>query len=115
MEGSVERLFRWDTMAPGFVSDCLRRTVVTGDHIMFTRAERRQGCGVDLHAHDNEQMTYVVEGSLRFWLGANAEREVVVSAGELLLVPAGLPHRVLALEDTLELNVFSPPREDWRS
>jgi quercetin dioxygenase-like cupin family protein len=81
---------------------------------MLVRAERRKGCGVALHDHANEQMTYVMQGQLRFWLGALGEREVVVSAGEVLHVPAHLPHRVEALDDTLELNIFSPPREEWR-
>jgi quercetin dioxygenase-like cupin family protein len=114
MGSCVERWYRWDRIPPSEASECLRRTVIVGDRIMFSRAERRKGCRVALHDHENEQMTFVVRGQLRFWLGALGEREVVVSAGEVLHVPANLPHRVVALDDTLELNVFSPPREDWR-
>ncbi|MGH7635977.1 MAG: cupin domain-containing protein, partial [Gemmatimonadaceae bacterium] len=65
------------------------------------------------HAHDNEQLTYILEGALRFWLGDAGERELVVSAGEVLYIPSHLPHKAEALEDTLDVDIFSPPRQDW--
>ncbi len=65
------------------------------------------------HAHENEQITYILEGALHFWLGQNGERELTVNAGEVLVIPSYLPHRALAMADTLDVDVFNPPRQDW--
>ena len=72
-----------------------------------------KGCVVPRHSHDNEQVTYILEGTLRFWLGEEGESVVDVSAGEVLHIPSGVPHMAEALEDTLDLDVFAPPRSDW--
>ena len=72
-----------------------------------------QGSIVPMHAHDNEQLTYILEGVLRFWLGEDGSEVVDVRAGEVLHIPAHLPHRAEALEDTLDVDIFSPPRADW--
>jgi quercetin dioxygenase-like cupin family protein len=68
---------------------------------------------VPQHSHENEQITYVLEGALHFWLGEKGERELTVHAGEVLVIPSYLPHRALAVEDTLDVDVFNPPRLDW--
>jgi quercetin dioxygenase-like cupin family protein len=68
---------------------------------------------VPRHSHENEQVTYILSGALRFWIGEDESQEVVVRAGEVLHIPANLPHKAEALEDTLDLDVFSPPRQDW--
>src|ERR1700730_15715062 len=68
---------------------------------------------VPRHSHENEQVTYVLKGALHFWLGAHDERELIVRAGEVLVIPSHLPHRALALEETLDVDVFCPPRQDW--
>jgi quercetin dioxygenase-like cupin family protein len=72
-----------------------------------------KGCVVPRHSHENEQFTYIIEGALRFKLGANGEREQIVRAGEVLHIPSHLPHEAEALEDTLDMDIFAPPREDW--
>ena len=73
-----------------------------------------KGAIVPRHAHDNEQLTYILEGSLRFWLGDDEDGETIdVLAGEVLHIPSNLPHRAEALADTLDVDVFSPPRQDW--
>ncbi len=68
---------------------------------------------VPLHSHENEQFTYILEGALRFWIGEDESEEIVVRAGEVLHIPPHVPHKAEALEDTLDLDVFVPPREDW--
>jgi quercetin dioxygenase-like cupin family protein len=73
----------------------------------------KKGVDVPRHSHENEQITYILEGALQFWLGANDERELIVRAGEVLVIPSNVPHRALALEDTLDMDVFNPPRQDW--
>jgi quercetin dioxygenase-like cupin family protein len=77
-------------------------------HVYFER-----GGGVPQHSHENEQLTYILEGKMRFWLGADESQVVDVAAGEVLHIPANLPHRAEALEDTLDCDVFHPPRRDW--
>jgi quercetin dioxygenase-like cupin family protein len=72
-----------------------------------------QGALVPAHRHDNEQFTYILEGALRFRLGEDLAEEVIVRAGEVLVIPGGLQHEALALEDTLDLDIFVPPRRDW--
>ena len=63
--------------------------------------------------HENEQFTYILEGALRFWIGAEDGEEIVVRAGEVLHIPSNVPHKAVAIEDTLDLDVFVPPRADW--
>ncbi|HSH75988.1 MAG TPA: cupin domain-containing protein, partial [Longimicrobiales bacterium] len=75
-----------------------------------------EGAIVPTHSHDNEQLSWILEGALRFWLGeegAEDFREIDVSAGEVLFIPSNVPHKVLALADTVDVDVFSPPRQDW--
>ena len=81
---------------------------------MLARIDLRQGAVVPSHSHANEQISWITEGALRFTLGrAGEEREVVVRAGEVLVIPAHLPHAAEALEDTVDYDIFAPPRQDW--
>jgi quercetin dioxygenase-like cupin family protein len=72
-----------------------------------------RGCIVPKHSHENEQLTYILEGALHFWLGDDQTEQLVVRAGEVLHIPSNVPHKAEALEDTLDVDVFSPPRQDW--
>jgi quercetin dioxygenase-like cupin family protein len=105
--------YRWDDMPVEQVNDLLGRRLVTGDRMMLAHVYLKKGCVVPLHNHENEQLTYIIEGALHFWIGADKGKEVVVRAGEVLHIPSNVPHEALALEDTLDVDVFSPPREDW--
>lgn len=87
------------------------RQLVWGERAMLARIVLRQGAVVPEHSHENEQISYVVEGALRFTLGDG--RTITVGAGEVLVIPSNLPHSAVALEDTLDLDIFAPPREDW--
>ena len=80
---------------------------------MIAQIYFEEGDDVPQHAHANEQITYILKGALRFWLGEDGQREIVVRAGEVLVIPSELPHRALALEETLDVDVFTPPRQDW--
>ena len=77
-------------------------------HGYFTK-----GTEVPLHRHDNEQLTYILEGTLQFFFGEDDEQTQTVHAGEVLVIRSDLPHRAVALEDTLDVDVFAPPRQDW--
>lgn len=110
---TAARLFRWDDIPKERLNDKLDRRMVTGERIMLTHVYLKKDCLVPLHFHENEQFSYVLDGALRFWLGADEKEELVVLAGDVLTIPSNLPHKALALEDSLSVDVFCPPRQDW--
>lgn len=90
------------------------RRLITGDEMMIAHVYLAKGAIVPLHSHHNEQITYILEGKLRFTLGdGDGDETVDVAAGEVLTIPAHVPHMAEALEDTLDVDVFHPPRQDW--
>jgi quercetin dioxygenase-like cupin family protein len=105
--------YRWDSMKKERVSDMLERRLITGDRMMLAHVYLKKGCIVPKHSHENEQLTYILEGALKFKIGEDGAEEIVVSAGEVLLIPSNIPHMAEALEETLDVDVFSPPRQDW--
>ena len=105
--------YRWDSMKKERVSDMLERRLITGDRMMLAHVYLKKGCIVPKHSHENEQLTYILEGALKFWIGDDGAEEVIVSAGEVLLIPSNVPHKAEALEETVDVDVFSPPRQDW--
>lgn len=107
------RHVRWEDLPWEPVTDTIRRRIVTGDDMMIAHVFLDAGAVVPKHSHHNEQITYIVSGALHFRLGENLDREVTVRAGEVLHIPAHLPHEARALEDTLDVDIFSPPRADW--
>ena len=105
--------FRWDDMPVEQVSPLLGRRLITGDRMMLAHVYLKKGCIVPRHSHENEQLTYILEGALRFHMGDDLSETVDVRAGEVLHIPSNVWHRAEALEDTLDVDIFSPPREDW--
>ncbi len=104
---------RWDQIPAEPLKGTITRRLITGERMMIAHVYLKKGDDVPRHSHDNEQLTYILEGALRLWFGANDEREITVRAGEVAVIPANVPHRALALEDTLDVDVFCPPRQDW--
>ena len=100
----------WHTIPLEELNPLLQRQFVVGQEIMLARVLLKKGCIVPEHSHHNEQVTYILDGALKFWIDG---REVVVHAGEVLCIPAHMPHKAEALEDTVDLDVFNPPRADW--
>src|SRR4029077_8337134 len=105
--------YRWDSMKKERVSDMLERRLITGDRMMLAHVYLKKGCIVPKHSHENEQLTYILEGALKFKIGEDGTEEIVVSAGEVLLIPSNVPHMAEALEETLGVDVFSATRQDW--
>ena len=103
-------LHRWDEIALEKVTEMISRKIVSGEREMLAQIYLKRGALVPIHTHDSEQMTYILQGALRFHV--NGE-EIIVREGEVLHIPSRLPHQAEALEDTLELDVFSPVRADW--
>lgn len=100
----------WGTIALEDLNPLLQRQFVVGEDVMVARVLLKKGCIVPLHSHYNEQLTYILEGALKFWIDG---KEIVVRAGEVLTIPRNMPHKAEALEDTVDLDIFNPPRADW--
>jgi quercetin dioxygenase-like cupin family protein len=105
--------YRWDDMPKEQVNAGLSRRLVTGDRMMLAHVYLTKGCIVPRHQHENEQITYVVTGALHFWIGEDESEQITIRAGEVLHLPSMVWHKAEALEDTLDVDIFSPPRQDW--
>jgi len=110
MGSKAARLHRWDEIALDKVTELLSRKIVSGEREMLVQIYVKRGCLVPMHAHASEQMTYVLQGALRFLVGGE---EITVREGEVLHIPSGVEHQAEALEDTFELDLFSPIRQEW--
>jgi quercetin dioxygenase-like cupin family protein len=110
MASAGVRLHRWDEIALEKVTEMLSRKIVSGEREMLVQVYVKRGCLVPLHAHESEQMTYVLQGALKFLIHGE---EITVREGEVLHIPPGVEHQAEALEDTFELDVFSPVRQAW--
>jgi quercetin dioxygenase-like cupin family protein len=104
---------RWDDLPTEQLKDDLSRRLISTDRMMLAQVFMEKGCIVPRHAHENEQLTYILEGKLRFWLGEDQSEIVDVAAGEVLHIPSWVPHKAEALERTLDVDIFTPPRQDW--
>jgi unsaturated pyranuronate lyase len=113
LETSAPRHYRWDEMTAEKLKGSITRRLITGDSMMIAEVRLAKGELVPKHSHPNEQLTYITSGALKFVLGDDGEHEVVVRAGEVLVIPSNLPHSAEALENCVDIDVFSPPREDW--
>jgi quercetin dioxygenase-like cupin family protein len=105
----------WDKMTAEPLKGTITRKLVSSDRMMIAHVYFKKGDDVPLHKHENEQLTYILSGALKFWFGADEKDEIIVRAGEVVVIPSNVPHRALALEDTLDVDVFNPPRQDWLS
>jgi quercetin dioxygenase-like cupin family protein len=105
---------RWSDVPVTQMNPLLTRQFVTGSQSMFARLELKKGCMVPRHQHPNEQISYITQGALRFVLGEEgATVEKIVREGEILIIPGNVPHSAEALEDTVDFDIFAPPRKDW--
>src|SRR5439155_13488108 len=105
--------YRWDEMPREELAPRIARRFVTGEHVMLAQIYLDKGAIVPKHSHANEQITWVVEGLLRLKLGEDGAQVVDLGPGDVLHIPAYLPHEAEALEDTLDVDTFAPPRADW--
>jgi quercetin dioxygenase-like cupin family protein len=105
--------YRWEDLPREELNPQIGRRFITGEGMMIAHVYLAKGALVPRHSHENEQITYILEGALRFFLGDDGAEVIDVRAGEVLTIPSNLPHAAEALEDTLDLDVFNPPRQDW--
>jgi quercetin dioxygenase-like cupin family protein len=102
--------YTWDQMEKEVLSPAIARKIISGEKAMVAQVFLAKGAVVPEHHHESEQITYILEGALKFEIEG---REIVVGKGQVLLIPSNVPHRAVALEDTLDLDIFSPIRTDW--
>jgi len=104
--------YRWSEIPWETLNEKINRRFIYGDKIMLTQLQLKEGAVVPEHHHWNEQISYILTGSLKFWVGENSE-EIIVKEGESIFLPSNVSHKVLSMKDTRALDIFSPPREDW--
>jgi quercetin dioxygenase-like cupin family protein len=110
------RHIAWSSIPPEQLNPLLSRQFVTGSQAMLSRIQLGKGCIVPRHSHPNEQIAFILSGALRFSLGEESSaQDYIVRAGEVLVIPGDTPHLAEALEDTDNLDLFAPPRQDWIS
>jgi quercetin dioxygenase-like cupin family protein len=113
MEQRSVTFYRWSDMPREEVTDMLDRRLITADRMMLAHVYLKKGAIVPQHSHENEQLTYILEGGLRFWIGPDQLEVIDVMAGDVLHIPSHVLHKAEALDDTLDVDIFSPPRQDW--
>ena len=107
---STATLHRWDELALEKVTEMMSRKIVAGEREMLAQIYLKKGALVPTHSHESEQITYVLQGALKFLV---AGEEITVSEGKVLQIPSWTEHQAEALEDTFSLDLFSPIRKDW--
>jgi quercetin dioxygenase-like cupin family protein len=110
MAETTAKHIKWNDIEVEPLNPQIGRQMIVGTNVMVARILLKKGVKVPRHSHHNEQITYVLEGALHFNID---NREITVRAGEVLCIPPNMPHEAIALEDTVDLDIFNPPRQDW--
>jgi len=103
----------WNNVPSEEVTPQMQRKLVWGEKLMIARMQFKDGFRVPKHSHENEQITEVISGTIRFWFGENGEQEMDLHAGEMVVIPANLPHEALMIGAVEEIDHWAPPRQDW--
>jgi quercetin dioxygenase-like cupin family protein len=103
----------WDQVELETVNPQMTRRIVTGERLTVARIYFKDGFRVPLHSHEHEQVTQVISGVLRFWLGTNREKTLDLGPGDVIVIPSNMPHEALCLGDVEEMDTWSPRRDDW--
>lgn len=108
----IEKI-NWDAIPVEVVNPSMKRKIITGEKLMIARMNFKDGYVVPLHSHMNEQITHVLSGKMRFWFGGDKEETLDLSPGEVVVIPANLPHEALMIGEVEEIDTWAPPRQDW--
>ncbi|WP_074406856.1 cupin domain-containing protein [Aquimarina megaterium] len=103
----------WDEVPTEEVTPSMHRKIISGEKIMFAKMKFKDGFRVPLHNHENEQITRVISGTIRFWFGEDKEQVMDLNAGDIIVIPPNLPHEALMIGDVEEIDTWAPPRQDW--
>ena len=104
---------KWEEIPTEVVTPMMERKILSGEKMMIAKMRFKDGFRVPLHHHVNEQITSVISGTIRFWFGENKEQEMDLHAGDMVVIPANLPHEALMIGDVEEIDSWAPPRQDW--
>jgi quercetin dioxygenase-like cupin family protein len=104
------KVYTWENLELETVTPEISRKIISGENEMIAKIFLNKGAVVPEHSHISEQITYVVKGALKFWIGGE---EIILEAGQVMVIPPNMPHKAQALEDTEDVDVFSPIRQDW--
>ncbi|HEY5691958.1 MAG TPA: cupin domain-containing protein [Cyclobacteriaceae bacterium] len=107
------RKINWDEVPQEQVNPSMKRQIITGEKMMIARMNFKDGFVVPLHHHVHEQITQVVTGSMRFWFGEEKDQVMDLHAGDVVVIPSNVPHEALMIGEVVEIDSWSPPREDW--
>ncbi len=105
--------YNWSEISEEKMSPTLSRRVIHTEQMTIARMGLSKGAVVPMHHHVNQQVTMLTTGELEFEMGETTVTRFVLKAGDVLVIPPNLPHRVVALEDSTATDLFTPPREDW--
>ncbi len=103
----------WDQVPLERVNDNMQRRIVTGEKLTVAQIHMKDGFIVPMHSHVNEQITQVISGRMKFWFGMDRQTVRELGPGEVLVIPANLPHEALMIGDVFEMDMWAPRREDW--
>ena len=103
----------WDDVPIEQVTPMMQRRLIYGEKVMIARMKFKDGILVPLHHHENEQITQVISGTIRFWFGEKKDQTMDLNAGDSVVIPANLPHEALMIGDVEEIDNWAPPRQDW--
>ncbi len=103
----------WDDVPVEEVNAQMKRQIITGERMMVARMQLADGFVVPLHTHDNEQITQIISGRMRFWFGPDKEHQREYGPGDVVVIPSNMPHEALMLGDVVEMDMWAPPRQDW--
>ncbi len=103
----------WEAIQTEEVTPQMERKIIAGEKMMIAKMKFKDGFRVPLHSHENEQITSVLSGTMRFWFGENKEQEMELHAGDVIVIPSNLPHEALMIGDVEEMDSWAPPRQDW--
>ena len=107
---SVLQKSSWKSIEVEQLTDKLTRQMISGENATVSQLVLKKGAAVPRHSHMNEQYSWIISGALKFVFD---DREILVGEGEVLLIPPNVPHSAVALEDTVDVDIFAPRRDDW--
>lgn len=103
----------WDDVTEEQVNPSMKRKMIWGEKIMIAKMKFKDGFTVPMHSHENEQITQVQKGTIRFWFGDEDSEPIDLNAGDSVVIPGNLPHKALMIGDVEETDTWAPPRQDW--